>query len=104
VLLRAHPLLEHGVVRGGAFGQHLIHAGVEGRQWLQPRRKPIRFAPAAFLDAARAFRGLDGADQAWQFDAGVGIRVAVPGSGVLRIDVAHGLRDGRNALSVGWVR
>ena len=104
VLLRAHPLLEHGVVRGGAFGRHLIHAGLEGRHWLQPRRKPIRFAPAAFLDAARAFRGLDGADQAWQFDAGVGIRVAVPGSGVLRIDVAHGLRDGRNALSVGWVR
>ena len=103
-LLRAHPLLENGVVRGGAFGQGLIHGGVEARHWMQPRRKPIRVAPAVFLDAARAFRGLDGGDQPWQFDAGAGIRLAVPGSGVLRIDVAHGLRDGRNALSVGWVR
>jgi hypothetical protein len=104
VLLRAHPLLENGIVRGGAFGQRLIHAGVEGRHWLRPRRQPIRFAPAVFLDAARAFRGLDGAGQRWQFDAGLGVRVSVPGSGVLRVDVAHGLRDGRTALSVGWVR
>jgi hypothetical protein len=104
VLLRAHPLLEDGIVRGGAFGQHLIHGGIEGRHWLQPSRKPIRFAPAVFVDAARALRALDGADRPWQFDAGVGIRVSVPGAGVLRIDVAHGLRDGRNALSVGWMR
>jgi len=26
------------------------------------------------------------------------------GMGVLRIDAAHGLRDGRSALSVGWQR
>jgi hypothetical protein len=104
VLLRAHPLLDKGIVRGGAFGRQLIHGGVEARQWLQPPRRLFRFAPAIFLDAARSFRGFDGTDQPWQFDAGAGIRLAVPGSGVLRIDVAHGLRDGRNALSIGWLR
>ena len=33
-----------------------------------------------------------------------GIRIALLGFGVLRADVAHGLRDGRTALSVGWQR
>jgi hypothetical protein len=104
VLLRAHPLLDHGIVQGAAFGQGLIHGGVEARYWRQLRGKPLRVAPAIFLDAARAFRGLNAADGASQFDAGAGVRIAIPGSGVLRIDVAHGLRDGRNAFSVGWAR
>ena len=88
----------------GAFGRRLIDGGVESRLWLQPARKPIRVAPAVFLDAARSSRGLEPVNQPWQFDAGAGIRLAVPGSGVLRIDVAHGLRDGRNALSIGWAK
>jgi hypothetical protein len=104
VLLRAHPLLDHGIVRGGVFGQRLIHGGVEARHWLQPGGKPLRLAPAAFVDVARSFRGVDGRDTPSQFDVGVGLRVAVPGTGVLRVDVAHGLRDGRNALSIGWTR
>ena len=104
VLLRAHPLLDEGTVRDGALGRRLIHSGVESRLWLQPAGKPIRVAPAIFLDAARSSRGLEPVNQPWQFDAGAGIRLAVPGSGVLRIDVAHGLRDGRNALSIGWAK
>jgi hypothetical protein len=104
VLLRAHSLLDDGVIRGGVFGQELIHGGVESRLWRQLRGKPVRLGPALFVDAARAFRGLNGTDGATQVDAGVGLRLAIPGSGVLRIDLAHGLRDGRNALSIGWVR
>jgi predicted double-glycine peptidase len=104
VLLRAHPLLDNGIVGDGAFGRRLIHGGVESRLWLQPAHKPIRVAPAVFLDAARSSHRLEPATQPWQFDAGAGIRLAVPGSGVLRIDIAHGLRDGRNALSVGWAK
>jgi predicted double-glycine peptidase len=104
VLLRAHPLLDNGIIRAGGFGRRLIHGGVESRLWLQSAPKLIRVAPAIFLDAARSSRGLEPANQPWQFDAGAGIRLAVPGSGVLRIDIAHGLRDGRNALSVGWAK
>jgi hypothetical protein len=104
VLLRAHPLLHDGVVRSTAFGEQLLHAGFEWRRWLAPRGKPVRIAPAVFLDAARAFRGVDGRDGRAQLDAGGGVRLAIPGSGVLRIDVAHGLADGRHALSIGWTR
>jgi hypothetical protein len=36
-------------------------------------------------------------------DVGGGLRVHVPGiERLLRIDVAHGLRDGANAVTVGW--
>jgi hypothetical protein len=107
VLLRAHPLLDHGIVRGESFGRQLVHGGVEARRWAQLSRKPVRLAPALFVDVARASHGLEAitaTDGRWQFDAGAGIRLAVPGSGVLRIDVAHGLRDGRTAFSVGWAR
>ena len=39
-----------------------------------------------------------------QVDVGVGLRIKIPGTpGVLRADVAHGLRDGANALTFGWL-
>ncbi len=103
VLLRAHPLLHDGTIRG-VFGSQLAHGGAEWRRWVQPTKKPLRVAPAIFVDVARSARGLAGRDDRWQADAGGGLRIAVPGSGVLRLDVAHGLRDGRSAFSVGWLR
>lgn len=102
-LLRAHPLLDDGVIRGGVFGRRLLHGGVEGRHWLRPRAV-IRLAPAIFLDAARAARGPRDAVPAGQVDAGVGLRIAVPGAGVVRIDYARGLREHAGALSIGWTR
>jgi hypothetical protein len=39
-----------------------------------------------------------------QVDVGTGLRVKVPGwERTLRVDVAHGVRDGRNAVTVGWL-
>jgi hypothetical protein len=39
-----------------------------------------------------------------QVDLGVGLRFKIPGqTGVLRADIAHGLRDGSNALTFGWL-
>ncbi len=104
VLLRAHPLLDQGVIRNAAFGRELVAGGGEWRRWTPIARKPVRAAPAFFVDAARAYRGLDPAIQRWQVDAGAGLRLALPGSGVLRVDLARGLRDGRTALSVGWTK
>jgi hypothetical protein len=104
VLLRAHPILDRGIISGGSFGRQLLHGGVEVRRWRQLRGKPIRLGPAMFVDAARSSHGLDAIERPWQVDAGAGIRLAIPGSGVLRIDVAHGLRDRHSAFSVGWVR
>jgi outer membrane translocation and assembly module TamA len=75
---------------------------VEAQRWFD---KPslVRIAAAGFVDTARASRraapGSDGA----QVDAGAGLRFKVPGAGgVLRVDIAHGLRDGADALTIGW--
>ena len=102
-LLRAHPLLDDGRLTGDVFGRRVYAATVEGRAWLPPIFRLLRIAPAAFVDIARAEeRRVPGS--AWQADAGAGLRVALPGSGMLRIDVGKGLRDGATALSVGWTR
>src|SRR6185503_203689 len=107
-LVRAHPLLDDGIIPvGGAsvFGRTLGYGSVEAQRWLA-RPALVRIAPAVFVDLARASRrGADagGASQA-QIDAGGGVRVKVPGAaGVMRIDVARGLRDGATALTVGWM-
>lgn len=113
VLLRAHPLLEDGVIlapaspsapRAGVFGRRLGFANAELQRWHSVGKWPIRIAPAAFVDIARATRGFGGVSTPTQVDAGGGVRVSALGIGVLRIDVAHGLRDGSNALSIGFVR
>ena len=104
ILLRAHPLLRDGVITGGVFGRRVLFTGAEWRRWTSLAGKPLRVAPAVFVDAARATRGLPDSLTRAQIDAGAGLRVSVPGSGVLRLDVAHGLVDGRTVLSVTWER
>ena len=104
VLLRAHPLLDDGVIRGGVFGRRLAFGTLEVQRWATPAARPLRLAPAAFIDIARATRGLEAAVERTQVDAGVGLRVSLFGMGVLRADLARGLRDGRTAFSVGWQR
>jgi hypothetical protein len=103
-LLRAHPLLDDGVIRGGVFGRRLAFAGLETQWWSKPGKRPIRVAPAVFADLARATHGLASSSDRAQVDAGAGLRVSLFGMGVLRVDLAHGLRDGHNAISVGWQR
>ena len=64
----------------------------------------VRLGLAGFVDIAQASRpmNIDTSGRA-QADIGAGLRLRFPGdSRVLRIDFAHGLRDGANALSVGW--
>ena len=104
VLLRAHPLLDEGVIRDGVFGRRMTHAGAEWRRWWQPRAGPLRIAPAVFVDLARAGGRLAGFDARPHADAGAGLRIAVPAAGVLRIDLARGLCDGSMALSAGWTK
>lgn len=102
-LLRAHRLLNHGIVTGDVFGRRLYYASGESRRWSPPLKRVLRLAPAVFIDAARADRRLqDG--RAWHVDAGVGLRLVVPGNGLVRLDIAKGLRDGVTAFSAGWTR
>lgn len=102
-LLRGHPLLTNGIVTGAAFGRRLGHASVE-------YRRPLRTTPAGtvawagFTDIAGAWRGMNAdVDGRLHTDVGAGIRMVLPGKGgVIRIDVARGLRDGDVAFSTGW--
>ena len=104
VLLRAHPLLHDGAIRDGVFGRSLAHGGVEWRRWRPPVFRVLRLAPAVFVDVARAFDTALFTDARAHVDAGAGLRVAIPGAGVFRADLARGLRDGEMALSFGWTR
>ena len=105
-LLRAHPLLSNGIIAAtehSVFGRTLTFGNAEAQRWFATRW-PARFGVAAFVDVAQAARNAPGVNGAVQFDVGAGARVRAPGlHQVLRIDLAHGLRDGANALSVGWV-
>jgi hypothetical protein len=103
VLARAHPLLTDGVVVGGVFGRTLAHGGIE----LQAKtfaQGPAHVSVALFSDVARAWHApaqMPGTRA--QIDVGLGLRVRMAGQApTLRIDAAHGLRDGRNAISAGW--
>jgi hypothetical protein len=101
-LLRAHPLLDRGVVRGRTFGRTLVHGTIERQDW--PWRLGLaQVGWALFFDGARSWNS-DGADRgAWQVDGGTGLRLRGLGiKGLIRVDLARGLKDGRSALSLGW--
>jgi hypothetical protein len=100
-LLRAHPVLRDGHLDVERLGRRVAHGGLEVQQW---RRGPgpLALGIAGFLDTARTGRRFTGNSES-DADAGVGLRVGIPGRrGLLRVDIAHGLRDGRNALSIAW--
>ena len=105
-LLRAHPLLTGGIIdlraqNGAAFGRTLTHGTVETARWL-PLHLPIGIAVAGFADTALTSRAVE-RGRVFQVDLGAGLRLKVPGAaGVVRIDAAHGMLDGANALSLGW--
>jgi hypothetical protein len=105
-LLRAHPLLSDGVVdltSASAFGRTLAFGSAEVQRWFE-HPTIARLGVAVFTDLARASRqAADGRTPVY-VDAGAGLRIKIPGTpGVLRADVAHGLRDGANALTFGWL-
>jgi len=102
-LLRAHPLLDEGVIAGEAFGRRLAHGTVEfQRPLLTSAVGSLHLA--VFVDSARAWHRLrDDGQSPIHADVGTGVRVTLPGSGgVMRFDVARGVRDKRVVLSAGW--
>lgn len=102
-LLRAHPLLENGVVTGPTFGQRLAYASGE-YQHPVATRAGLAVALAGFVDIAHAWRRPAASALAWHADAGLGVRIELPGhGGAFRLDMARGLRDRRHVLSAAWV-
>jgi hypothetical protein len=100
--LRAHPLLDGGIVVGESFGRILLHAGVEVEA-LQGAVGPTRITLAGFADWAKGWDGLlDKPDVPWELDLGAGLRLKLPGqSGSVRVDVAAGVNGGF-AVSAAW--
>jgi hypothetical protein len=110
-LLRAHPLVDDGRLEMEQMGRRLLNASVEAQYWRSAG--VVQAAAAAFVDAARTTRRFDagGPDKVrptpfdagprGDVDAGVGLRIALPGaSGIIRADVATGLRHGGTRWSV----
>jgi tetratricopeptide (TPR) repeat protein len=103
ILLRAHPLLEDGVVRSEAFGRQVAQSSAEWRHPLpaMPVLSSLRLQFASFVDAARAWNGPETRNRIL-VDTGVGVRATLSGQGGVRLDYAHGLTDGANAVSVSF--
>jgi hypothetical protein len=98
VPLRAHPVIDGGKLDPQQIGRRIQYLSGEVQNWWAYRTK-LQFGAATFVDTARASRRLF-PDAKSDVDLGVGARFSAPGfGGVLRIDVAHGLRDGDDALS-----
>jgi hypothetical protein len=98
VPLRAHPLITDGQIRVERIGRRIVYSSGEAQKWWEgPAR--VRLGAAAFVDAASVDRRAESGARS-DVDVGIGARLAVPGvSGVIRIDVAKGVRDGATALS-----
>ncbi len=103
--LRAHALIRQGMVRGEVFGRRLEFGSVEYNRpiWQLPAG-PV--AVAGFVDAARASqRAGDLPATPLLIDIGIGLRLRPPAvGGVLRLDVARGIRDGHMRVSIGLLQ
>ena len=81
------------------IGRTIVHGGAEAQYWRSVSR--FQVAPAVFVDAVHLDRGtMPGTRD--NVDVGVGVRWAGFGGGVLRLDVARGLLDGRMRVSAGF--
>lgn len=99
--LRAHPLLDDGVVSGDVFGQRLAHVSIDATRTLVTWPL-MRLDGVVFVDSARAWRSLSG-DERLHVDVGGGVRLrGLVDGGAIAVDVARGVRDGRTALTFGW--
>ena len=101
-LLRAHPLLDDGVV-DGVFGRRLVHASAEWQRPVGRRALSIRAGRALRRCRPRVARG-----RTCRAAAG-GCRrracgIVLPrGGGRARVDLARGLRGGGTVLSASWL-
>ena len=100
-LLRAHPLLDEGVITGKGLARELTHGGFEIQLWPWAAGF-FSLGIAVFLDVAQPGLPFASAAAPLQADIGAGLRAQLPmQSECLRLDVARGTRDGQMAVSIG---
>jgi hypothetical protein len=104
ILLRAHPLHDHGIVSSEIFGRRIFYTSVE-RQHVLKTLKIATIGVAGVADTAKVWDrpGAAGSSR-FHVDVGGGLRVNAPKTGgMVRVDLGYGLRDGQVQLSAGWI-
>jgi len=97
-LLRAHPIVNDGMLESDRLGRGIAHISGEVRQWWTVKSL-VHVGAAAFADATQLERRSE-AERRGDVDIGGGLRLSLPGlDGVFRLDVGKGLRDGSTAFS-----
>lgn len=103
VLARAHPVLDDGLMKVARLGRTIVFGSTEAQYWWKAPALS-RVGAAAFVDAVRTMKRANDGDPLDDVDVGVGAGLAslvVPGR--FRVDYAHGLRDGADAVTVRYV-
>lgn len=101
-LLRAHPLIQSGVIDSPAFAPSLATANLELTRWIGSLAHIA--GVAVFIDVASITGSRSRVAGSRSIaDAGIGLRLRPPGQwGELRLDLAMGLADEGRAISLRW--
>jgi hypothetical protein len=97
--LRGHSQTKAGLLGATPLGRSLLLGNVEGRRRLLDRAL-VQVGVVAFVDAGRVTGRPEGGPVTL-VDGGVGLRMAVKGGILLRVDYGRGLNDDSHALYVG---
>jgi hypothetical protein len=103
MLARAHSLLDDGRIRVERIGRHLAYGSAEAQYWWTAPGLS-RIGAALFVDMVRTMTRPVSTNALGDVDVGAGVGLAsllIPGR--IRLDVAHGLRDGADTVSVRYV-
>jgi predicted double-glycine peptidase len=102
-LARAHPVLDDGRMQVSRLGRSLVFGSSEAQYWWKAPALS-RLGAVVFVDALRTMQRSGGAGALNDVDIGAGVGLAsllLPGR--FRLDYAHGLRDGADAVTVRYV-
>jgi hypothetical protein len=97
-------LRRNGRIEGEAFGRRLTYGTLEYAHPLGPSPAG-KLALAVFGDVARASQRAGTLPATpLLIDVGIGLRIHAPAmNGIMRIDIARGLQDGRLRASIGMM-
>jgi len=97
--LRAHPALKNGILGAAPIGRSLLLVNMEWRKRLA-NIAIFQLGSVLFYDGGRIMDTVSGSPQTLH-DIGVGLRLTIRGSSLIRFDYGHGLSDGKNAFFIG---